>query len=310
MTKESNPVLLETFTSFFFEKESCEVVHPTDFLFLLQEMINYPETPEETQEFLGVMEEICSRNPGVHFNWNTDISRLLVCRYPDKVTFSKTDDAFAFSDRYPNSKIFDFHDLRVATGVMTQGEECESRKIHLLRKQVDKILGSRLLIGCYGQLGFTEQAIETKIAEFFNAMFEELTSQQIAMVSSGSLLGVSGLGHSAATARQIPTVGIIPESIRHITDPKVFTFLIEEGHDWGDGSFVFGRLPDYIVFAGGGYWSFLEYRSAQADDVPVDFLTNPGLHYCPELEEHAKNSFLYTGDNFYDLFEKIKANLT
>lgn len=314
MTKELIPPTSiapnEQLITLFLKEENCfEILPPEDFLLILNKMIDYPNSVGETTRLIEIMEDICSRNPGVHFNWNTDIKRLLVCRYPKKIVFSKKEDVSDFLQSDTDIATYNIRDIRITTGIMTKGEEYEDKKIQLLKSQVVEILKSASLIGCYGQLTFLEHTTEKEVTNFFQAMFEELASHKIAMISSGSLLGVSGLAHKVAVERGIPTVGIIPKTIEHLVDGRNFNFLIKEGVDWGEGSFVFGRLPDYIVFAGGGYWSFLEYQSAQKHKVPVDFLGFSGLCYSPELEEHTQLSFLYTEDNFAKLFEKMKESL-
>lgn len=285
MHQKEEPTGLEKQLGLFYKQQGCSKILPFHiFQLIINQMKNYPSTSKESRFFLKTLIEICAKNQGLHFNWNTDVERLLICRYPRKITFFTRNDYHAFT-HYNKDTLIDIGKLGIFVGQITKGEKYETNRLNALRSKIENIIGKRTIIGFYGQLYFPTLKNREQIRALFNKIFATMGTEKIAILCSGSLLGVSGIVHEEAIRKSIPIMGIIPHSISHLVDKEKFAYLIQEGNDWGDGSFIFGRLPNYLVFTGGGYWSFLEYECAIKHNKSVTLLEFKGVHWCQEFKQ-------------------------
>ena len=185
-------------------------------------------------------------------------------------------------------------DLIVQVGEMSKGNAYESQRLFDFREDIRPIIGNRQVIGTYGQLSFASEESAADALQFFTQFMTKLKSEQYAILHSGSLLGIGGIAHKEAKKNNLLTLGIIPHSTQHITDLSEFSKVIVEGDDWGDASYLFGGLPDEIIFAGGGYWSYLEYQKAREFDKEIKFLNFKGARYAKEFDDVTRKETMGT----------------
>lgn len=224
---------------------------------------------------------ICAAS-NLEFNLNSDTQRLLVCRYPDKLTVSTNKDVFALAKlaRIQSNDSEILPDIITEEGKMTKGGQYEEERLNKLREEVHTSVGNKKIIGAYGQLSFDSADSSDLVQETFEYIFDQLDPMEYAICHSGSLLGVSGIAYRAARRKNFQSIGIIPDSIGHLIDKQNFDHLIIEGEDWGDASFVFGGLPNIVTFFGGGYWSYLEYQKALQNNKPIHLMQFEGARFC------------------------------
>lgn len=215
-----------------------------------------------------------------NFNLNTDIQRLLITNYPKKITFSNPSDMYEFSNNVNENT-----DVIVRHGYMSKGEEYERRKLIVTLSDLSLHLGDKKLVGTYGQLSFPTAEAEILAGKLIDKYLDQFDPDEYAILHSGSLLGVSRIGHEVGVEKEFDTVAIIPKTIEHLVDRTAFTCLLIEGEDWGDASFLFGGLPIDILFTGGGYWSYLEYVKAKQFGNTVKFGAFSGVRYAKEFDD-------------------------
>lgn len=231
--------------------------------------------------------EISERGSKFHFNLNRDIQRLLLCKYPEKLVLSGEKDVLGFN----NIQSKDYVDgVKIKKGTMERGRIYEENRLEEIFGKLKNILGNRFVLGMYGQLSFHDNTSSESVKNLFSEFFDRFNSPSLAVCHSGSLIGVGAIAYAESLKRGVPTIGIIPKSMEHIVSPDKFTHLVVEGEDWGESAFVFGGLPDQVVFAGGGYWSYLEALKAQEQNKPITFLEFPGSRYCPKMINAKKQS--------------------
>ncbi len=275
---------------------------------LVQIMMDYNTGKINHQTVIQYLVQYSNDGRNFHFNLNTDIQRLLLCRYPYKIVLSTPRDVWANN---PNRETTDFTtvgNIKISFGTMSKGEEYEAYKLMALRKNIREVIGEKDIIGTFGQLSFYSEETKASVQQLFSVLAHELDLEKHAILCSGSLLGAGALSYYEASKKGLKTIGIFPHSIAHIVDRSKFSCVIIEGDDWGDASFIFGGLPSRIFFAGGGYWSYLEYEKAQKFGTMVIFLNFPQAQYCKEFED-GKPKTMFSNTNIEEFRKYLKAFL-
>lgn len=220
-------------------------------------MEQYAADKVPAQSVIDYIQQFCEEKDSLHFNLNTDIKRLLICRYPYKIMLSATANLWEFNEHELSNNPSLLEPIKVTWGILKKQKAYEENVLESSTAEIKAKIGDAKIVGTYGQLSFTDDRSKKEIELFFATFLEALGPLGIAICHSGSLLGVSGIAYAEGKKRNIPTIGIVPNSIKHLINKHNFTHLITEGDDWGDASFMFGALPWHIIFAGGGYWSYL-----------------------------------------------------
>jgi len=239
------------------------------------------------QEVLRLLNSLSNNENSFHFNLNTDIQRLLISRYPKKMTFSGPNDIF---EQEKNNSFN--QSIIIAEGNMFKGTDYEKDQLANVKVILDNRIGKQL-VGTYGQLSFIDINSEHHAYELIKKFLARYQPSEHAILQSGSLLGVSNLAHEIALERGFETIGIIPRSIDHIVNKSKFSYVIVEGDDWGEASYLFGGLPDDILFAGGGYWSYLEYKKALEYGINISFCAFQGVRYVEEFDDHTTKRVIF-----------------
>jgi len=235
-------------------------------------MSTYVHSKEWTETALSELKEI-AETAGIQFNLNVNIGRLVLCDYPHKLVISSTLD--------PNNKS---GAVSLSKSTFLKSKEFVISEINISKEKLSEI-GITDILGIYGQLNFSNED-QTKFAEEnLGIILESLTGKIDSVLTSGSLLGIGGIGHKLAKEKDLKTIGIIPQSVSFKTNPNMFDALLVQGEDWGDGSFAFGGIATNIIFMGGGYWSFLEYKYGHYFEKPIKLFQNPAFRYSKEFQE-------------------------
>lgn len=267
MSKSEQPFLIEG------------LYHPTDtenhldYLpidTIKQIMANYSHSDNWKNHALPKLKEIAERND-VQFNLNINIGRLVLCDYPNKLVISSPLD--------PNNQSSEVSVVK-GTFARSKGYVLQELKCSIENARAK---GINKILGVYGQLSFDSNKQSQQVGLMVKIVLDFVEDKIDAVATSGSLLGVGGIGHKIAKDKGLKTIGIIPQTVAFRTDPKKFDLLLIQGEDWGDGSYLFGGLADSILFMGGGYWSFLEYKYAKLFDRKVKLYKGESLRYSKEF---------------------------
>lgn len=277
----------------FYRKFRCEEVLETQlFPIIFELMLTLSLEGIDIEGFIHSLYELSNDGERFKFNFNTEIERLLVCKYPRKIVLSTPKDQYILQPQEMIEGSLCLRNVVVYSGQMSKGEEYEEERLQEAKDRIRSTIGNKTIIGTYGQLSFSSAESENLVRNYFSGLFDSLQSGDFTICQSGSRLGVSGLAFQEVKKRNFENIGIVPKSSIHSKDSDKFSLLIVEGDDWGDASFLFGKIPDQIVFAGGGYWSFLEYQKALEANKQVIFLNFPGAHYCREFFDDTNKEFI------------------
>ncbi|HUD44085.1 MAG TPA: hypothetical protein VMR41_00930 [Patescibacteria group bacterium] len=265
--------------------EPRSIIGQDRYVVLSRLMTDYGAGVLSTSQVIDILTGESANGTEFHFNLNTDIQRLLIHKPPFKITLSTTSDSSALRD--PHIDTGESNDAKISVGVeeINKGQEYEDTQLLLYGDAVKGIIGNRKMIGLYGQLSFPASQSVIAISKYFTDILSNIGEDEYAVLHSGSLVGTSGIAHEVIKNKRLFNIGIVPHSIEHLVERSNFSNLIIEGEDWGDASYLFGGLPDEIVFAGGGYWSFLEYQKAVSRNKTIRFLDFEGARYCREFND-------------------------
>lgn len=225
-----------------------------------------------------------SKQFNIQFNLNANIGRLVLCNYPDKLVIS--------SPRDPNNHS---GDVSVTKGSFLKYKTVISGDNEKSLNMMSKLNIDRTL-GIYGQLNFRDETQSIATLEQLRQLLDLSNGKFDSVITSGSRLGVAGMGHRLAKEYHLKTIGIIPQTVAFKTDPSNFDLLLIKGEDWGDGSYSFGGLANSVIFMGGGFWSFLEYKYAKHFDKKIRLSQNSNLRYSPEFFKNESVQADFDGD--------------
>lgn len=262
-----------------------EFVHETDLNSVRTAMVDYLKQETDLRGFVGTLSELGGHGRLFYFILNHQIDRLLLSDGKYKIILSGP------RDQYEHQRTNDSIDAypRERRGVIEIGENSlQNAKITLSR-----LLPDKRLIGIQGLASFPSRDSRAKADNLVRRYLSGFNPDKYAVLRSGDMMGSSKLAYNAATDLGFDTVAVIPKAFKPMMLPQKATHIFEEGEDWGEGSHLFGGLPDEILFLGGGFWTYLEYKEALRRDTTIRLGAFKEALYTEEFKDGIPKNWIW-----------------
>lgn len=248
-------------------------------------MVDYLDQKIAIPEFVAILSGIGKHGLAFHFVLNHQIDRLLLSDGNYKIILSGPNDAYEHGiikdkiNAYP----------RVRRGFMRLNES----SLSTARKTLSYLLPGKKLIGVQGLAAFPSRTSRGEADNLLRRYLSRFNPEEYAVLRSGDMMGSSKLAHNAANDLGFDTVAVIPKAFKPMILPQNAVHIFEEGEDWGEGSHIFGGLPEEILFLGGGFWTYLEYKQALRHDRRVRLGVFPGALYTEEFRDNIPKNWIW-----------------
>jgi len=227
-----------------------------------------------------------SRNgQGFQFIFNHQIQRLLISDGSYKITLSGPKDEYEHIRSNGDIKLYP-HERKGIINI-------DHSSVEKARGVLADVIPRKKLVGIQGLASFPSAESRSAAYSLAHNYLSQFNPSEYAVLRSGDMMGSSKIAYIAARELGFETIGIIPKAFKPMLLPQEVAHIFEEGEDWGEGSHLFGGLPEEILFLGGGFWTYLEYKEALRYRTGIRLGIFPGAMYTEEFKDNLPKNWIW-----------------